>query len=399
MSEGGARCGFSLIPAATGLPLQQKAKGERSGTMDVEGNALAPNVLSIKQYLAEYSAERRRAGKSKLAYRFPVREGMGLPALGAPASAAAPALQLGFGFGPFLDEACRAALFEGEAESDSGSAAPQGVVSCAEPVRASRPSAAFEHAGLVGGYPLTIYSVSPFVLMANVERLDGIAAPRGWEDLLDPRFAGRVAVTAEPSEHNVAVLGTHALFGDDGVRALARNVMAGVSASVMALQVSDQPVLPGQDATPGAPATDPAPATPGAPTAPAPAPATLAPATLAPAVYVVPWFFARICEGRPNVQVIWPEEGALAFPLWMVLQKDATEAARDLAAHFAGEQFARESACLCLPTMNAASDEELPDEAKKLFWMGWDYFRTLDVPRFRRLIEREMPMIEGMHAR
>jgi hypothetical protein len=298
------------------------------GLLDFSGNALAPNVLSIKKHLAELSAQRLREGGTRLDYRFPDRDVRRASMLNVQDDTEHSAgLQAGFGFGPFTDPALRASLW-----SSSERFVPLLPETCAPSLM---------HAGLLNETPLSIYAVSPFVMLIDRAALGDRALPHHWEDLLDPCYRGQVVVTVEEPADNVAFLSYYRFFGVEGMGAFASNVICRASASVMAsLCASDR--------------------------------------TTSGSIYVIPWFFARCCAARDKV-VIWPEEGALCFPLWLALRRDASEGACFLASYFTGAEFARESARSCLPAAHGASDEVLAEEHKRFSWVGWDFLRDIDL--------------------
>ena len=158
-------------------------------------------------------------------------------------------------------------------------------------------------------------------------------------------------MSAEDAPSNIASMSFYALFGEDGLSGLSRNVAYFASASVMA-------GLPGRE--PGR----------------------------AGSIYVIPWFFARCCSTRDGVCSVWPEEGALCFPQWLTLSADATDGAKSAVRYFMGADFAKNSAANCLPHCHAASEGVLPGMAGPLYWVGWDFLRKLDVDRYKsRAIE------------
>lgn len=310
--------------------------------MDFAGNALAPNVLTVKRQLAELSAQRVKEGASRLVYRFPLRgeRGTGLgPGLEMSVDGESVDLMAGFGFAPFLDASSRWRVFSDE--SDLEAAYP------------TQRAASFMRAGLIGAGPLVVYSVSPFVMLVDREALGTRPVPAHWDDLLDPVYRGQVVISPEAAPGNVFVMSCYARHGEEGVGALLQNVAFTASASVMAM-------LPDH------------------------------PRSVKASIYVTPWFFARISAMKDGLSMVWPEEGALSFPLWLALRHDASEGARAVADYFTGEPFARESAGLCLPCVHAASDEVMsggegsPEGIPCLSWVGWDFLERLDVEAYTR---------------
>ncbi len=181
--------------------------------------------------------------------------------------------------------------------------------------------------------------------------------PRHWSDLLDPCYQGEVVITAEDPTSNVALLSYFRLFGEEGLRAFISNISASASASVMSNLCAHASSQPGS-------------------------------------IYIIPWFFARCCAAQERVVMVWPEEGALCFPLWLALRRDASEGARFIAAYFTGEEFARESAQSCLPAAHAASDEVLEEAFKTFLWVGWDFLQHMDIAAYASLVNADAAHIQ-----
>lgn len=301
---------------------------------DFAGNALAPNVLTLESKLAELSAQERKGGRPALRYRFPLRgkTACGLSLLGLSGGEAA-GLLAGFGFGPLLDQRERDVVFAQKTPLRH--------------IALEQYSAAFKQAGLVSSSPLFIYSASPFVIMVNERHLGARDIPHSWAELTDKQYRGCMAITQEDAVGNVAAISLYAQLGEDGLEAFAQNVARHASASVMPSLLEEDERI---------------------------------------SVCVAPWFFARIAAARPDILCIWPEEGALVFPLWLALRNDAPEGAQVVADYFTSAEFARESARLCLPCAHIASDQVLDPDTHPLYWPGWEFFRTLDTGSYARAV-------------
>ena len=95
------------------------------------------------------------------------------------------------------------------------------------------------------------------------------------------------------------------------------------------------------------------------------------------AVYLVSWFFAKTCV-KPNVEIVWPEDGCMTLPMYLLVRKDRLEAVRDIVDYIVGDEFAAACSRAYTPAANAAGGEILPPGAK-LAWLGWDYIRSHDL--------------------
>ncbi|MGL4287560.1 MAG: extracellular solute-binding protein [Phreatobacter sp.] len=81
----------------------------------------------------------------------------------------------------------------------------------------------------------TASNVHVVVMMVNASQLGGLATPKSWTDILDPRFKGKIII-ADPANSSTAytiLWGVQKLLGDDGLKRLAGNVRVTSSASTV----------------------------------------------------------------------------------------------------------------------------------------------------------------------
>jgi len=184
----------------------------------------------------------------------------------------------------------------------------------------------------------------PAIFLVDTQQLDaGEPVPRTWSDLLDPRLERRVALPVGDFDlFNGILLTLWKHYGDDGVRALARNLMRSLHPSQAAGRFK---------ANRGE----------------------------VPAVSVIPYFFSRMAKLNPKVEIVWPADGAVLSPIFMLERADAGAAARELADVFlsreAGEILAHKG---LFPSLHPEVVNELPDPAPWL-WLGWDFVREHDL--------------------
>ena len=195
--------------------------------------------------------------------------------------------------------------------------------------------------------------VVPAIFLVDKQQLDeGEPVPRSWADLLSPRLEKRIALPVGDFDlFNGILLTLWKHFGDDGVRALARNLMKSLHPSQAAGRFK---------ANKGE----------------------------VPTVSVIPYFFSRMARMNPLVEVVWPEDGAIISPIFMLEQADAPAGTRELADFFlskeAGEVLSHRG---LFPSLHPDVVNELPDPAPWL-WLGWDFVREHDLgERIPRMLE------------
>jgi ABC-type Fe3+ transport system substrate-binding protein len=197
-------------------------------------------------------------------------------------------------------------------------------------------------------------AVAPFVLLIDRQRLNGLPVPRRWSDLADPVYRGQVVFGGwrrdafGPWTHfnKFFLLAMLRQLGRAGLARLVDNVP-------QLLHTAQMPRVAGTNRSPGG-------------------------------IYVLPWFFADICPRRADIEIVWPQDGALAYPLWLTVQDAHRQRLEFLISYLYAGPLSR---CLTenrYPALCRAGASALPDGAR-LSWLGWDYIRhrsTADDVRF-----------------
>lgn len=203
---------------------------------------------------------------------------------------------------------------------------------------------AFAEAGLedpLGAYG--VYGLFPLVLLVDKRRLGDRPVPRRWLDLLDPCYENDIIVGATQDRvHEDLLLYLQKWQGDEAVRALARNVKGGMHGAAMAK-------LAGTASPQGA------------------------------AIYVISWIFGRCCPRREQVELIWPDEGAIVTPLIALRRHDVSPLGEHLYQAVMGPAYGRHTAQNFMPSRCADINNRLPEGAR-FHWLGWDYLRQHDIP-------------------
>ena len=197
-------------------------------------------------------------------------------------------------------------------------------------------------------------AVVPAVFLVDRQQLaEDEPVPTTWAELLEPRFARRISLPVGDFDlFNGILLTLYKEFGEEGVAALSRNLLKSLHPSQAAgrFKASRGEV---------------------------------------PAVSVVPYFFTRMAAVNPHVTVVWPEDGAVVSPVFMLQKRDAPAGTQALADFFlsreTGEILAHRG---LFPSCHPEVDNPLPDGAGWR-WLGWDFVREHDlgelIPRLQGL--------------
>ena len=199
----------------------------------------------------------------------------------------------------------------------------------------------------------TMLGVVPAVFLVNGPALGDLPEPRSWEDLLKPFYEKRVALPVGDFDlFNGLLLNMHKRFGDDGVTALGRSMVANLHPSQTVGRFAGK-------------------------------------AQTQPAISIVPYFFSRMTMGSKAIRVVWPEDGAVICPIFMLVKESAKQDAALITDMMISTEMGEILAHRGLfPVLNPAVDNRLPEGAG-FSWLGWDYIHQHDlgdlIPRLNKL--------------
>jgi len=214
-----------------------------------------------------------------------------------------------------------------------------------EAVLPARINPLYEKAGMIdprGHY--TIYGATPYIFLVDTKRLGELPVPRMWEDLLDPRYRGEIVMCGDGDDMaDAVVLNMYREHGIEGVQKLAENVKGLMHSSTMAKTAGSADPEAG-------------------------------------AIFIIPYFFAVSTKQPVHVQVVWPEDGAAASPLYFLAKKGDRGRLGDLLSFFTEGFSTIESASCFIPIGGTASG--LPANAA-LKWVGWRFIEENDINSLR----------------
>jgi putative spermidine/putrescine transport system substrate-binding protein len=208
-----------------------------------------------------------------------------------------------------------------------------------------------KHSSLFDGYDLkdpdghyAMLSVVPAVFLVDKTQLEeGEAVPQTWKEILGTRFEGKIAMPVGDFDlFNGILLTIWKHYGDEGVEAIGRNLLEGMHPSQAA----------GRFAPKGG---------------------------KGPLVSVIPYFFSKMAQFNPNAEIVWPKDGAVISPIFMLLKKSAPEAAGRIADFFASKEVGEILSHRGLfPSCHPEVENKVPEEAP-FMWLGWEFIRQNDL--------------------
>lgn len=186
-------------------------------------------------------------------------------------------------------------------------------------------------------------SVVPAVFMVNLDALEGREVPRGWADLLKPEFEKSVSLPVGDFDlFNALLVHIHHMFGDEGVEKLAKSMVQSMHPAQMVKNAGKKNVEK-------------------------------------PAVTIMPFFFTKMLFGSKSVEIVWPVEGSIISPIFMLTRKDRKDIIKPAADFLYGKEVGEILSHKGLfPALNSEVDNRLPEGAK-FYWIGWDYIYSTDM--------------------
>lgn len=204
-----------------------------------------------------------------------------------------------------------------------------------------------------------IIGVVPAIMIVNTALLNGRKMPETWADILAPEFEHSVAIPFSDLDlFNSVILNIYARFGDEGIRKL------GTACSTY--------LHPAQMVKTGKAA-----------------------AAAQPAVSISPYFFSQMIQDQGPLKAVWPQDGAIIAPIFMLVKKDTEDKTKDFVSFFLSEKtgtvFARSG---FFPSTNPSVDNRLSAE-KTFSWVGWDFIYNNDIGSLLEKIKADFSHAAG----
>jgi len=187
----------------------------------------------------------------------------------------------------------------------------------------------------------SIISVVPAVFLVNTQLLGDTPMPSTWEDILTPEFEKKVSLPVGDFDlFNGILLAIYKKYGKEGVLRLGRSLLKALHPSEM-VKSNRKPEPP--------------------------------------VVTIMPYFFTRMVNTASGMRAVWPQDGAIISPIFMLTKKSDKTGLIDLIKFFASEQTGRIlSEKGLFPSVHPAVSNELPENAP-FQWLGWDYLDSHDI--------------------
>jgi ABC-type Fe3+ transport system substrate-binding protein len=188
----------------------------------------------------------------------------------------------------------------------------------------------------------SMIGVVPAVFLINTVELGDIPMPRTWEDILSPDFEKRVSLPVGDFDlFNGILINIHKNYGDEGLRKLGRSLLESMHPSQMVKsdrKKSNRPI-----------------------------------------VTIMPYFFTKMVKEGGTMAAVWPEDGAIISPIFMLSKKERTNELQSMIDFFASKKVGEIlSHSGLFPSIHPDVDNRI-SEKNKFMWPGWDYIYSQDI--------------------
>lgn len=187
----------------------------------------------------------------------------------------------------------------------------------------------------------TIMGVVPAVFLVNTEELNGRKMPLSWEDLLSPEFERSISLPLNDFDlFNALLLSVYKEFGEEGIRSLGRAHMRSMTPAEM-VKSNIRNTSSG-----------------------------------IPTVTVMPYLFAKMVREESPLKPVWPKEGAVISPIFLLTKKSSKEKVKPLVDFFLSKEVGQLlSTNGKFPSVNPEVENNL-DENQGFLWLGWDFINN-----------------------
>ncbi|WP_163338796.1 ABC transporter substrate-binding protein [Desulfopila sp. IMCC35008] len=190
----------------------------------------------------------------------------------------------------------------------------------------------------------SVISVVLAVFLVNTKELNGREIPRSWEDILKPEWEQSVSLPVSDFDlFNAILLNIHDRYGDEGVEKLGRSMLQAMHPAQMikSNRLKEQ----------------------------------------RPAVTIMPYFFTKTVQPGGTMEAVWPEDGAIVSPVFMLAKKERAEELQPVVDFFSsksvGETLSHQG---LFPSLHPEVDNKLPDDTP-MMWLGWDKISQTDLSK------------------
>ncbi|MBK5251552.1 MAG: ABC transporter substrate-binding protein [Peptostreptococcaceae bacterium] len=197
----------------------------------------------------------------------------------------------------------------------------------------------------------SMIGVVPAVFLINTEELGGRKMPSSWEEILGEEFENKVSLPIGDFDlFNAILLNINNRYGEEGVKKLGRSLLRSMHPSEMVkshIKKSEKPI-----------------------------------------VTIMPYFFTKMTKNGGPMKAVWPKDGAIISPIFMLSKRNKKEKLQPFVDFFSSKEVGDIlSHNGRFPSVNPEVDNMISNE-NKYMWLGWEYIKNNDIGRMLVKCER-----------
>jgi ABC-type Fe3+ transport system substrate-binding protein len=193
----------------------------------------------------------------------------------------------------------------------------------------------------------SMIGVVPAIFLVNREELKERPIPRTWADLLKPEFERSISLPIGDFDlFNAILLNLYKEYGEGAIEKLGRSLMESMHPSQMVKSHQKKSEKP--------------------------------------TVTIMPYFFTKMVKEGGTMAAVWPEDGAIISPIFMLCKRDKIDRLQPVIDFFASREVGEILAHKGLfPSIHPEVDNKIP-ESNTFMWLGWDYIYSHDIGQLIR---------------
>ncbi len=195
----------------------------------------------------------------------------------------------------------------------------------------------------------TILGIVPAVFMVNTELLDGRPMPMKWSDLLDDKYKGEIAVPMKDLDlFNALLLGLYTTYGKEAIVKLGQAVIKNMHPAEMVKNAN---------------------------------------VNKTPLVSVAPYFFASMLKENDTMKAVWPCDGAIASPIFLISKKETYDKHKSFLDFLKSNDIGNIlSSNGRFPSTVMGVNNNLSED-KKFIFSGFDFINNNDIAKLLKELE------------
>ena len=182
----------------------------------------------------------------------------------------------------------------------------------------------------------SMIGVVPAIFLVNKAALGNRKMPESWLDILSEEFENSISLPiADFDLFNSILVHIYKLYGQEGVEKLGKSLLSNLHPAQMV------------DAK-------------------------------EPAITIMPFFFSKMIKENGPMQVVWPKEGAIISPIFMLTKKNRRKELQTIVDFMGGKEVGNIISHQGLfPSVHP--EVKNPTMGKAFVWIGWDFIYSHDM--------------------